>query len=98
VPGRELAKVVIVRAGEDFVMAVLPATHKLDVARFARATGLREPRLATEDEFARLFPDCDPGARPPFGNLWNLPVWVDDERLRRTTPPSRRSGPAPRRR
>jgi Ala-tRNA(Pro) deacylase len=76
VPGRELAKVVMLRTDEGFVMAVLPSTYRVDLDQFARATGKRA-RLATEDEFAGLFPDCEPGAMPPFGNLWDIPVWVD---------------------
>jgi Ala-tRNA(Pro) deacylase len=74
VPGREVAKVVIVKAGGRFVMAVLPATRKLDVKKLPFPAA----RLATEDEFTGLFPSCEVGAMPPFGNLWGLPVHVDE--------------------
>jgi len=77
VPGRELAKVVIAKAGERFVMAVLPAPRKLDLAKLGAALPAKTARLATEEEFARLFPQCQPGAMPPFGNLFGLPVYVD---------------------
>jgi Ala-tRNA(Pro) deacylase len=73
VPGKELAKVVMVRAGDRFLMAVLPATAKLDVHKMPE----RGARLATEHEFQSLFPHCEPGAMPPFGNLYGIPVFVD---------------------
>jgi len=78
VPGREVAKVVMVRDGDAFLMAVVPATHRVSVQRLAEASGAKQPRLATEAEFAHLFPACEPGAMPPFGNLYGLPVWVDE--------------------
>jgi Ala-tRNA(Pro) deacylase len=77
VPGRELAKVVIVKAGTRFVMAVLPALRKLDVAKLAAALPEGAAALATEKELAPLFPGCEPGSMPPFGNLFGLPVYVD---------------------
>jgi Ala-tRNA(Pro) deacylase len=77
VPGRELAKVVIAKAGKRFVMAVLPALHKLDLAKLGAALPEKTAQLASEEEFAQLFPQCEPGAMPPFGNLFGLPVYVD---------------------
>lgn len=77
VAGRELAKVVIARTGGAFVMAVLPAPRRLDLLKLGAALGGRDARLATEAEFAQLFPQCDAGAMPPFGNLFGLPVFVD---------------------
>lgn len=78
VRGRDMAKVVMLTDGTTFLMAVLPAPYHVSVARLAKAAGKRGLRLATEAEFAGLFPGCDPGAMPPFGNLYGLPVWVDD--------------------
>lgn len=78
VPGREVAKVVMVRDGGDYLMAVLPAPYHVGLERLARAAERPGLRLATEAEFVRLFPGCDAGAMPPFGNLWGIPVWVDD--------------------
>jgi Ala-tRNA(Pro) deacylase len=78
IPGREMAKVVMVRDGADYVMTVLPAPHHLDLERLERATGRSGLRIATEEQFAGLFPGCVPGAMPPFGNLYGLPVWVDE--------------------
>ncbi len=76
VPGKQLAKVVMLRSGPDFLMVVVPAPCRVDLERAKGATG-KDLVLATEQEFAGLFPQCEPGAMPPFGNLYNLPVWVD---------------------
>src|SRR5581483_8138333 len=77
VSGKELAKVVIVKVNERFVMTVLPASWKVDVKRLKEVFGTKHVRLATEDEFKELFPDCQVGAMPPFGNLYGLDVYVD---------------------
>jgi Ala-tRNA(Pro) deacylase len=74
---REVAKVVITSAGSAYQMVVLPANRALDLSEFRNALGLAHARLATEDELSSLFPDCDQGAMPPFGNLYNIPVYVD---------------------
>jgi Ala-tRNA(Pro) deacylase len=77
VPGKDIVKVVIVKTEGKFIMAVLPADHKVNVDKLR--TVLRDPeaRLATEGEFKGLFPDCDVGAMPPFGNLYDVGVYVD---------------------
>jgi len=77
VPGKEVAKVVMLRSGSEFLMAVLPAPYLVDLDRAAGATGKPHLVLATEAEFKGLFPQCEAGAMPPFGNLYNLPVYVD---------------------
>ncbi len=77
VPGKELAKVVIINAGEKFVMTVLPASWRIDMARLKDALKAKEINLATEKEFESLFPDCEIGAMPPFGNLYSVDVYVD---------------------
>ena len=77
VPGRELAKVVVAKTGERFVMAVLPATSRLDLHKLGELTGDPHTVLASEDDIAKLFPGCEVGAMPPFGNLFDLPVYVD---------------------
>jgi Ala-tRNA(Pro) deacylase len=82
IPGRDMAKVVMVRDGGDYLMAVLPAPYHVGLERLRRAAGRPSLRLATEREFAGLFPECDPGAMPPFGNLYGMPVWVDEELAR----------------
>jgi len=76
-PGRELAKVVMLRSGAEFFMAVLPAPYRVDLDLAKTALGKPDLRLASEQEFASLFPKCEAGAMPPFGNLYNLRVYVD---------------------
>lgn len=77
VKGKELVKVVIIKTKDKYVMAVLPADHKVDVERMRTLLNDAEARLATEGEFKSLFQDCDVGAMPPFGNLYDVGVYVD---------------------
>jgi Ala-tRNA(Pro) deacylase len=78
VPGQELAKTVILNADGCLAMAVLPANKQLDLALFRSMMGAQSMALATEEEFDRAFPDCELGAMPPFGNLYNVPVYVEE--------------------
>jgi Ala-tRNA(Pro) deacylase len=76
VKARHHAKVVMVKSGEQHLMTVLPADHKIDLEKATKAIG--EPAsLDSEQEFKSLFPDCATGAMPPFGNLYGLPTYVD---------------------
>jgi len=77
VPGKNLAKVVMLKVGERFVMAVLPANWKVDLKRLKDIFQTPHVKLATEEGFRGLFPDCELGAMPPFGNLYGLQVYVD---------------------
>ncbi|MCL4535831.1 MAG: YbaK/EbsC family protein [Bacteroidetes bacterium] len=77
VPGKMLAKVVIVFADTKMVMLALTAPQQVDLERVKGMLGAREVRLAREAEFAAAFPDCEVGAMPPFGNLYGVPVYVD---------------------
>ena len=77
-PGKVVAKVVVATGEKGPCLLVLPATHRIDLERAAAALGAVSLRLATEAEFAPLFPDCEAGAMPPFGNLYGLPVYVDE--------------------
>lgn len=79
VPGHELAKTVLVKTDAQLVMAVLPASAHLDLAAFKRLTHARSVALAAEPEFEMRFPDCDLGAMPPFGNLYGIPVYVEEK-------------------
>ena len=76
-PPRLVAKVVIAVVGEAPMMLVLPADARIHLGAVAYVTDTRAPRLAREDELARWFPDCAVGAMPPFGNLYEMPVYVD---------------------
>lgn len=77
IPGREFAKTVVLKVDGKYALAVLPAPSHVDVRRFCEAAGARSVALATESEFQALFPGCELGAEPPFGELYGLPVWVD---------------------
>ena len=79
VPGRELAKTVMVKLDGRMSMVVLPASTQIDLEQLRRATGAHDVALATEDEFRGLFPECELGAMPPFGNLFAMPVVVAEE-------------------
>ena len=77
VSGRIVAKVVIVWANGRLAMLVVPAPRRVDFDKAATALGASDLRLAEEDEFAGMFPDCEAGAMPPFGNLYGVPVYTD---------------------
>jgi Ala-tRNA(Pro) deacylase len=81
VPGKELAKVVMVKLDGELAMAVLSAPDQVSVSRLQEMTGAKDVAIASEEDFADLFPGCELGAMPPFGNLWDLDVFVD-QRLR----------------
>lgn len=76
IPGKALAKTVMIKVDGAVKMAVLPAAYKIDLGRLKEAVGASTVELATEAEFKGLFPDCEIGAMPPFGNLYGLPVLV----------------------
>ncbi len=78
ISGKELAKTVIVRLDTGLAMAVLPAKFHVDLELFRKTAHAKSAVLATEDEFKDRFPQCEPGAMPPFGNLSGLDVFVDD--------------------
>jgi len=76
VKGRHHAKVVMIKSGEQRLMAVLPADHQIDLEKVGKVIG-KTASLDSEKEFKSLFPDCAIGAMPPFGNLYGLPTYVD---------------------
>ena len=76
--GKEIAKTVIVKIDGGMAMSVIPANFKLDLGLMSRAAGGKRAKLADEQEFQNLFPGCALGAMPPFGNLYDLPVFVDE--------------------
>ena len=77
ISGHQLAKVVMVRADDEMAMLVLPASYRVDFGKLKTFLGVKKARLAKEEEFGGIFPDCEIGAMPPFGNLYELPVYVD---------------------
>lgn len=77
VPGSRVAKGVLLHSASGFVLAVVPATHRIDLERLGLVLGLREVRLATEEELQHVFNDCERGATPPFGRLYGLTTVMD---------------------
>lgn len=78
VSGRELAKTVILMVDGRMAMAVVPAASRVDFDLLARQIGARHVELAAERDFKDRFPGCEVGAMPPFGNLYEMPVYVSD--------------------
>jgi Ala-tRNA(Pro) deacylase len=78
IPGGEWAKVVVCMADDRLLLAVVPATRKVDVDRLKRVAHADSLRLAHENEFKGLYTDCEVGAMPPFGPLYRQDVFVDE--------------------
>ena len=78
IPGKEVAKTVIVKVDDRLVMAVVSASQHVDLELFKAATKAQTVRLAAENEFKNRFPDCETGAMPPFGNLYGMSVFADE--------------------
>lgn len=76
VPGKELAKTVMVKLDGRMAMAVLPASYKVDFSLLKSVSGAKKVALAEESEFQAMFPNCEVGAMPPFGNLYGFDVYV----------------------
>ena len=76
VPGKQLAKTVMIKIDKQIAMAVLPAPERVNFERLKEYTGAKQVELATEREFEELFPDCKPGSMPPFGNLYDMDVYA----------------------
>ena len=76
IPGKDLAKTVIIKIDGKTAMAVLPASNKVSFDHLKDALGAKEVRLAYEQEFMDKFPDCEVGAMPPFGNIYGMDVFV----------------------
>jgi Ala-tRNA(Pro) deacylase len=77
VSGKKLAKTVIVKIDGILAMVVIPASEHVDLERVRTLTGAETVGVATEREFKDAFPDCETGAMPPFGNLYDMPVYAD---------------------
>jgi Ala-tRNA(Pro) deacylase len=78
IPFREVAKTVVLTIDEKHVLSVLPATEMVDLNLLRKALGTIAVRLTSESEFNALFPDCEVGAMPPFGNLFKMDVIVSE--------------------
>lgn len=78
-PGRQFIKTVVLWADDTLVLALLPAARLVDLDVFQEALDVAEIRLATEDEIAERFPECEVGALAPFGPLFGVPVYSNIE-------------------
>jgi len=76
-PGKYVAKPVIVKADDKYVMCVLSACYKIDLRALKKQLGAKSVGLAEENEIENIFPDCELGAAPPFGNLYDMPTYMD---------------------
>ena len=79
VPSKEMAKTVIVKIDNKLAMAVVPANIKVNLPLLKQALNSEQLELATEQEFTKHFSDCEVGAMPPFGNLYNMDVYVAED-------------------
>jgi Ala-tRNA(Pro) deacylase len=77
VPGKELIKVVIIKADDRYCMAVLPSIQKIDLSALQTQLHATTLTIATEQDLKALFPETEIGAMPPFGHLSSMEVWVD---------------------
>ena len=84
VAGRDFAKTIVVRIDDSFALVVLPASRRLVLADLRELLQNPLVRLASEAEMRGLFPDCELGAMPPFGNLYGLPVYVAESIVNQT--------------
>jgi Ala-tRNA(Pro) deacylase len=75
---REMAKTVLLRTGEGYVITVLTANQRVDLEKVRECLGDDWVEVASEGEMTRVFPDCETGAMPPFGSLYNVQTLVDE--------------------
>ena len=78
IPGKELAKTVMIKVDGKMAMAVLPASHNINFELFKKLANAEKVELTTELAFVNLFPDCEVGAMPPFGNLYGMDVYIPE--------------------
>ena len=77
IPGKNMAKTVVVKIDGEMAMVVLPAPQMVRMNHLKAETGAQEVELASEEEFKSRFPDCEVGAMPPFGNLYEMDTYVE---------------------
>lgn len=78
VPGREVAKTVLLRTEQGYVAAVIPANRRIDLERACGCLGEEWVEMASESEIHQIYDDCETGARLPFGSLYHLRTLVDE--------------------
>ncbi len=77
ISGKDMVKTVMILIDGKMAMAVLPASRHVDFQLLKEAVGKKNITLASETDFRNLFPECDVGTMPPFGNLYDMEVYVD---------------------
>ena len=78
IPGKQLAKTVMVKLDGQLAMAVVPANFHVDLEHLRKATDSKSATVASEEDFQGRFPECETGAMPPFGNLYGMPVFAEE--------------------
>lgn len=76
IPGKIMAKTIVVKVDGKMALAVLPANDRISFSEFSRQLHAKKVELASEEEFRNFFPDCETGAMPPFGNLYNITTYI----------------------
>ncbi len=77
IAGKQMAKTVVLRSDSQILLAVLPASYHVNLAKLSKAAG-KPVTIVDEPECYILFPDCQPGAVPPFGEIYGYPVYLDE--------------------
>jgi Ala-tRNA(Pro) deacylase len=85
ISGRELAKTVMVKIDGKLAMVIEPANSKVNLRAFKELIGASNVELASEYDFSNKFPECETGAMPPFGNLYDMDVFIEDDLTRDKT-------------
>ncbi len=84
VKGRDWVKTVVCIADGEPILAAVPADYVVDAQRLRGLAGAHELRVAREEEFAPLYPGCEPGAVPPLGPLFHQRLFVDSHLAQET--------------
>jgi Ala-tRNA(Pro) deacylase len=79
IPGKEMAKTVMIKVDGKLAFSVLPASYQVDFDLLKRSLGANQVELAAEEEFKAVFPECELGAMPPFGNLYDMEVFAAEK-------------------
>lgn len=85
ISGKQLAKTVIAKVDGSMAMVVIPAHEHVNFSELKKSAGVANADLASESEFKKLFPECEVGAMPPFGNLYEMPVYVSEDLAKMNT-------------
>lgn len=77
IPGKQVVKTVLIKADDKYILAVLPAVHMVNFDSLKKVLKAKKVSLASEDDISKLIPDFEVGAMPPFGSMFDLPVYAD---------------------